>query len=157
MKKLLCLTFLLSIPAAGYGQDVNSFVELLRSDIRTQKVAIIAEAMQFEEPEAAAFWPVHREYENALGEILDGRLELIKEYAANYQSMTDEKAAELAMASLELEEARTDLKEVYFGRFSEALSPIRAARFLQIDNQLNMVIDLQIASQLPLISKPTEE
>lgn len=157
MKKLLSLGFLLLVPALGYGQDVNSFVELLRSDIRTQKVAIIAEAMQFEEPEAAAFWPVHREYENALSEILDGRLELIKEYAANYQSMTDEKAAELATASLELEAARTDLKEEYFGRFSEALSPIRAARFLQIDNQLNMVIDLQIASQLPLISKPTEE
>ena len=55
---------------------------------------------------------------------------------------------------LALEENRTDLKKKYFERFREALSPIQAARFLQTENQINLLIDLQIASQIPLIYEP---
>ena len=47
------------------ARDVNlrAYVELLRSDVRGQKVAILTEMMDFTEQEDAKFWPIYREYE----------------------------------------------------------------------------------------------
>jgi hypothetical protein len=46
---------------------------------------------------------------------------------------------------------RTELKKAYFARFQEAVPATKAARFFQIENQLNMVLELRIAASLPLI------
>ena len=51
----------------------------------------------------------------------------------------------------EYEEKLLALKKTYFQKFSKALTPKLAARFFQIENQLLDVIDLQIASSLPVI------
>src|SRR3954465_15816290 len=72
--------------------NLRAYVELLRSDIRSQRVAIITELMDFTEADDAKFWPVYREYETELTKINDDRLTLIKEYAANYQTLSDEAA-----------------------------------------------------------------
>ena len=68
---------------------MHQLLELVRSDFRTQKVAIVTAAMRRTEPQAAAFWPVYRQYEAELTAIWDQRLALIKDYAATYQAMTD--------------------------------------------------------------------
>jgi hypothetical protein len=43
------------------------------------------------------------------------------------------------------------LKKTYFEKFSKALMPKLAARFFQIENQLLDIVDLQVASSLPVI------
>ena len=68
--------------------------------------------------------------------------------------MTDEKAGELARKALDLEVQRTALKKKYFERVEKAMSSVIAARFLQAENQINMLLDLELASELPLIQKP---
>ena len=91
--------------AAADTREVNlrAYVELLRSDLRAQKVAIITEVMQFTEAEDAKFWPVYREYETELAKINDDRIALIKEYAASYETLTDATADRLARGALDLE------------------------------------------------------
>ena len=78
-------------PADADARDVNvrAYVELLRSDVRSQKVAILTEMMDFNEQEDAAFWPIYREYDVELSKINDDRVMLIQEYAKNYEQMTD--------------------------------------------------------------------
>src|SRR4029077_17158939 len=49
----------------------NSEFELLRSDIRTKKMTMIAERMEFSGKEADAFWPIYRQYEVELAAIND--------------------------------------------------------------------------------------
>ena len=134
-------------------RDVNlrAYVELLRSDVRSQKVAILTEMMDFTEKEDTAFWPIYREYDTELSKINDDRLKLIAEYAKNYETMNDAIAEKIARSALELEFRRHELKLKYFDRFKNALSGKQAARFLQIENQLLMLIDLQIASALPVV------
>ena len=131
--------------------NLSAYVELLRSDVRAQKVAIITELMGFTEAEDKAFWPIYREYDSELSTINDARVEGIREYAANYEKVTDALADSLATKALELEARRHELKKKYYERFKMALSPKVAARFLQIENQLLMLIDLQIASSLPIV------
>ncbi len=150
-KLLLIIIVLLLANTVSYGEGVDAYIELLKSDMRTQKVAVITEALQLTGKESSAFWPVHREYELELSEIIDDRIELIKDYAQNYDNLTDEKARELAKKVFAMEKRRTKLKKKYFKKFERALSATIAAKFIQVENQINLLVDLQIASQLPLI------
>jgi DNA anti-recombination protein RmuC len=140
-------------PAATDSQETNirAYVELLRVDVKTKKAAIFTEIMQFNDQQAAKFWPIYNEYDVELQKLNDQKLAGIQEYAKNYGTMTDEKADELAMLALELEDKRNGLKKTYYEKVREQLGGIIAARFLQIENQLLMVIDLQIASSLPIV------
>jgi hypothetical protein len=130
---------------------LRAFVELARSDIKTQKALIIAENLPMTEDEASEFWPLHREYEGELSKLNDQKLALIVRYAKNYQTMTDQEAGELANASFDLEAKKTDLKRKYFKKFTKVVHATKAARFFQLESQLNMALDLQVAAALPLI------
>jgi hypothetical protein len=131
--------------------NLHAYTELLRSDLRAQKAAIITEVMQFSEDEDAKFWPVYREYEAELAKLNDERLRLIKDYAANYAAITDPIADRLASGALDLEGRRHALKMKYYDRFKAVLPPKTAARFLQVENQILLILDLQIAASLPIV------
>jgi hypothetical protein len=135
-------------PDAG---NLRAFIELARSDIKTQKAIIIAENLPMTEEEAAEFWPVHHDYEAELTKLNDQKLALIVRCADSYKTMTDKEATELAKASFGLEEKKTDLKRKYFKKFSKVMPATKAVRFFQLENQLNMVLDLRVAASLPLI------
>ena len=129
---------------------VAAYAELLRSDVRTQKVAIITEVMGFTEAEDAAFWPIYREYDAEMAKLGDERVALIAEYADNYSKMTDAVADKLATKAIELEDKRQAVKAKCYERVKTALSPRTAMRFLQVEHQLLLLIDLQIAASLPI-------
>jgi hypothetical protein len=131
--------------------NIRAYVELLRADVKTKKTAIYTEIMQFNDEQAAKFWTIYNEYDLELNKLNDQKLEGIKEYARTYTSMTDEKANELATLALQLENKRIALKTKYYEKIREQLGGIVAARFLQVENQILMVIDLQIASSLPIV------
>jgi hypothetical protein len=151
----------LAVPAAAQGTrpsasddtretNIHAYVELLRSDLRTQVVSIITDVMQFTEAEDAKFWPVYREFEKELSGVNDERIALIKEYADAYGNITDAIADRLAKGALDLEAKRHAVKVKYYERFKTALSPKTAARFLQVENQILLLLDLQIAASLPI-------
>jgi hypothetical protein len=131
--------------------NLTAYAELLRSDVRAQKVAIITEVMHFTEAEDAAFWPIYREYDLEMAKLGDERVALIAEYASNYSNLTDAVAEKLASKALDLEARRQALKSKYFDRFKTALSPRTALRFLQVEHQLLLLIDLQISAALPIV------
>lgn len=135
--------------------NLSAYAELLRSDIRAQKVAIITEVMGFTEGEDTAFWPIYREYDLEMAKLGDERVALIADYAKNYGALTNDVADRLATKALELEARRQELKGQVYQKVKKALSPLTAARFLQVENQLLLLVDLQIASSLPVA--PTAE
>jgi len=59
----------------------------------------------------------------------------------------------MAVAALGLEAKRHALKVSYYDKFKAAVSPKTAARFLQVENQILLILDLQIAASLPLASR----
>jgi hypothetical protein len=131
--------------------NLSAYAELLRSDVRAQKVAIITEVMGFSEAEDAAFWPIYREYDLEMSKLGDERVALISEYASNYSKLTDAIAEKLASRALDLEARRQAVKAKCYERVKAVLSPRTALRFLQVEHQLLLVIDLQISASLPLV------
>src|SRR5262245_35276991 len=123
---------LLAAPAAAQDSSQSPLLEMARSDLKAQKTAIVTAAMQLNEQQSAAFWPVYREYDAELTKIWDRRIELLRSYGASYQAMTDAKAKELAQGFLRVDDQTVDLREKYFNKMSRAVGPILAARFLQV-------------------------
>ena len=131
--------------------NLSAYAELLRSDVRAQKVAILTEVMGFTEAEDAAFWPIYREYDAEMAKLGDERVALIAEYAAAYSKVTDEIANKLATRAIDLEGRRQAAKAKCYERVKTALSPRVALRFLHVEHQLQLLIDLQISSSLPIV------
>jgi hypothetical protein len=109
--------------------------------------------MRFTEEEDAKFWPVYREYETALAKINDDRIALIKQYADSYTSLTDATADEIATRALGLDARRHALIVEYYDRFKKVVAPKTAARYLQVERQIQLLLDLQISANLPAASK----
>ena len=131
--------------------NLTAYAELLRSDVRAQKVAILTELMGFTDAEDAAFWPIYREYDGEMAKLGDERVAMIAEYAANYSTLSDAIAEKLAATALDLESRRQATKAKYFERIKKALSPRTALRFLQVEQQLLLLVDLQISASLPIV------
>jgi hypothetical protein len=131
--------------------NLRAFVELARSDLRTEKTLIIAQNIQFTDDEAVEFWALHSDYNNELNKLLDERLQLLNQFAGTYKDMTDKQAADLAGKVFNWEEKRTKLKRTWFKKFSKVVPAKKAAQFFQIENQLNAALDLRLAASLPLI------
>ncbi|HZI78275.1 MAG TPA: hypothetical protein VFD69_02115 [Vicinamibacterales bacterium] len=132
-------------------RNLSAYVELLRSDLRAQKVAVLTELMQLTEAEDKAFWPIYREYELEQSRLNDERLAGIETYAKVYHQITSATANELAVKSLDLEARRTAVKKTYYTKLAAAVSPMTAAKALQIENQIQLIIDLQVAASLPVL------
>jgi hypothetical protein len=130
--------------------NLSAYAELLRSDVRAQKVAILTEVMGFTEAEDAAFWPIYREYDLEMSKLGDERTAVIAEYARSYSTLTDATAEKLAARALDLEARRQAAKARCYERVKTAVAPRTALRFLQVEQQLQLLIDLQIASLLPV-------
>jgi hypothetical protein len=140
-------------PSVLSDEDLNlrAYMELLRTDVRKQKINLMGQVMQFDTEEAAKFWPIYNEYDAELTRIGDNKLAMIKKYSDNYENMTDAVADELIRSAIQIDQQRHDLKVKYYERMKGAIGGISAARFIQVENQLLMLIDLQVASSLPVI------
>ena len=153
MKKFIIAIFII---ASSFTFAQQSYFELLRQDLGTKKVALITEVMQFTDDEADVFWPLYREFDFEKSKLGDETLKLIKDYAAHYVDITDEKAVELMNTNFDLQKKELSLKRDYLKKFGKVIAPARAVKFMQVMNQIELIIDIQIASQLPLIGETIE-
>ena len=136
-------------PVTDQEKNIQAYVGLLRSDVLKAKSQVISEVMQFDSGQAAKFWPIYKDFETESIKIGDAIQALVKDYVTNYDQMTPEIADRLATKLLEVEQQRHDLKKKYYARLKGALDAVTATRFLQVENQLEKVLDLQLAAQLP--------
>ena len=134
-------------------KNIQAYVELMRADVRDQKAEIMGSVMQLDIDDSAKFWPIYSEYDSELTKLNDLRVHNITEYAENYSQMTNEKADELVQSSLDYQKQRGQLLAKYYERMKQALGAITAARFLMVEHQLLLIIDLQIASALPIVGE----
>jgi len=144
--------------AASAAQDTNdlnlqAYIDLLRKDVRQQKAEIMGSVMVLSTDDAAKFWPIYSQYDAELTKLNNKRVENIKEYARTYDQMTEAKADELVQNALAYQKERDDLLAKTYDQVKQALGAITAARFVQVEHQLLLLIDLRIISSLPVVSK----
>jgi len=143
-----------STPQATASQSQGSVdpdIDLLRKDIRSQKKQVIAANMQLSDKEAEKFWPVYDQYTAELVKINDKKYAAIDQFISNYGSLTDDQAQSLIQQVLEVDQSVSQLRQKYIPIFNKVLTGKKTALFFQLDRRLVMLIDLKLASALPLV------
>jgi hypothetical protein len=138
-------------PAASSQSSTDQDVDLLRKDIRSEKKQIIAANLTLSDVEATKFWPVYDQYTAELVKINDAKYAAIKDYATNYDTLTDAKALELLQQIVGVDQSVAQLRQKYVPIFAKVVSGKKTALFFQLDRRLVMLIDLQLASAIPMV------
>lgn len=126
-----------------------------RAKYREKKVALIEKALNLSPSEHDAFWKEYYAYEAELKKVYDDRYSVIRDYAANYENMNNDIADNLALRSLKIRDDRNELWRKYYNRIKKVTSPIIAGQFLQIENELNLLTDLKISTETPILPRET--
>jgi recombinational DNA repair ATPase RecF len=128
-------------------------IQLLRQDVRSKKKQLIAANLTLTDAEATQFWPLYDQYSAEMTKIGDQRYALIKEYAQNFGSLTDDQALSLINRSLALDAAVEQLRMKYVPIINKVLAGKKTTTFFQMDRRISALIDLQLASQIPLVQE----
>lgn len=127
-------------------------VEMLRADLRAQRKQIVAQNMTLTADEATKFWPIFDQYRQEAIKPNDERWAVIKEYAANYSTMTDEQAQEYISRSTAVDQQLLSLRMKYVPVFEKVLSPKKTALWYQIDRRVDLLINLQLSAVIPMVN-----
>jgi len=141
--------------AQAQPDSARAYFEVLRSDFNGAKIRTLNQVMKLTPAEAEKFWPVYREYERQMAGVGDRKLAMIREFLAHNKdgTLNDANSKDLAERWLQNSRDRLDLWKKYHERISEALSPIRAGQFLQVENQMALFVDINIASEMPVVGR----
>lgn len=150
MMKRIILTLLLSCFVLSiYAQ--NSYLEIVRSTIKTEKKALIAEVMQLSDAESIPFWEVYNEYDGKLYKLNTDYFSVVMDFADNFENMSAEKATEVLNKATKHTIDVAKLEKTYTKKVSKVISPQKTLRFFQAMNKIQVMIDAQLAAEIPLL------
>jgi hypothetical protein len=126
-------------------------IEMLRADLRAQRKQIMAQNMTLTADEATKFWPIYEQYRLAAIKANDERWAVIKDYAANYNTMTDAQAQDYLKRANAVDEQLLALRMRYVPEFEKVISAKKTALCYQIDRRIDLLINLQLSSVIPMV------
>ena len=164
MRTFVTLAFVVLLAASGqiFGQDakaqaqLETYTNLLRKDIRSGKKQLIAANLNLTDAEAQKFWPVYDQYAREVEVIYNDRLQIIKDYGASLSTLTNPQAAALTKRLLDSDNALTSLRKKYEPAVAKAVNGKAQALFFQLDRRIGLLIDLQLALEIPLVEAPLQ-
>jgi hypothetical protein len=131
--------------------DIDKALDELRKEGRAGKADILGKTMALDSTQAAAFWPVYKQYEAELQTLGDERVAIIQDLAEHFDSIDDAKAKALTDRQLALEEKKLALMKKYRDEMSKVLPAKAVARWLQVESRLTKLVELTVASEIPLV------
>ena len=146
---ILILGCFLSAPLFAQG---DADFSKIREAMQKEKDTIITRDMNLTESEGKSFWPLYKEYQEALNKIQDRSFKLIAGYAQERERETfsDEKAKALIEEYLDIEREKLWLKKAYSEKFGKILPPKKVMRYFQLENKVAAMTDCQITQEVPL-------
>jgi hypothetical protein len=143
---VLAMLAMVAVPALAQNDDM----EILREKVRADKKLLVAQSMQLTEEEGKVFWPIYDAYQAEKSKLADRRIKVIEDYAANFQTLSDDVAKDLVDRSIGIQKDAVKLMESYLPKFSKAVGDKKAARFYQIENKIDAIVNFELAANIPL-------
>jgi hypothetical protein len=134
---------------AASSMDQN--IQMLRQDIRSKKKQTVAANLKLTDAEAIKFWPIYDQYTDELASINNEKYAVIKQYADEWGNMSNDQALSLTHRALAVEQKVAGLRLKYVPIFNQVVPGTTVATFFQIERRLQAIIDLQLASQIPVV------
>lgn len=136
-------------PTSDKELNLQAYEKLLRMDVTAKREMLVKEIMHLSDSDSKIFWPIYKDYEAERAKLDSAEAQLTSDYAKAYQNNSDDAADQVMSKSLDLETRRAELKKKYYNTMKKALSAQIAAKFFEVDSQMQHIYDLQVASKLP--------
>jgi hypothetical protein len=155
-KSLFALAAVAALALIGPAQSaqaqtsLNDDTQLLISQIQTDKRAVMLAGLDLTDDQVRGFTPIYDKYQTERKALYERGVDLLNKYAANYGSMTDDAAKGIMKDWFKLEDDKLSLLKDYAKKFGKVLPQTKVARFVQIENKLNTLMDMQAARIVPL-------
>ncbi len=149
MKKIVLTLTITLFTFSLFAQ--NSYLEIVRSTIKTEKKSLIAEVMQLTDEENLDFWEVYNEYDEKLYKLNTDYFNIVMEFADNFENMSDDKATDLILRANKYNTDVARLEKTYLKKMMKVISPKKTLRFFQASNKIQVMIDAQLAAEIPLL------
>ena len=131
--------------------SAQDLLEMIKKDINAERRAIIAEAIKIPIGQETEFWNLYNQMEKELESLTDKRANNIKKFADNAADLSDDVANDLVMTFIDIRVNRTKIYKSYYKKITKVMSKVESARFIQVMDQIQLLIDVQIAAEVPLI------
>jgi hypothetical protein len=139
---------------AAYAQtqspNTNDDTQMLLSQIAADKAAVVLRSLELTDQEARGFTPIYDEYQKERKAIGERQVATLNKFASNYASMTEDAAGDILKEWFKIQEDKNDLVRKYAKRFDRVLPRTKVLRFVQVENKLENLIDMQAARVIPL-------
>ena len=143
---------ILILASAGALQArTGSTIEVTRAEIQRDREKIVAANLPLAEAQAAAFWPLYRTYRAEMEKIGNRVVNMISDYAKNYDLLTDETAERLVAEFLAIQKDTAKVKDKFQPKFAQVLTPKNVMRFYQIENKLDTIVMMSLVTEIPLL------
>lgn len=139
--------------AQNQAASIDSALAVARADMQADRTTVISKAMDFNEHDGAAFWPVYRQYEHERSLLDDGRVLVIKQYSEKYPNLTDAEAKAMAERMFEYDARLAALKKTYYKKFNKVLPALTVTKFFQLDRRVDLLVDMNVESSLPPLTQ----
>ena len=129
-------------PAKELGPDDTRRVLL--------KLAIVFRTLDLNHTQVAAFTPIYDAYQAEMKTLMERGGAVLDKFAANFGSMTDDAAKEILKAALKIRDDRNATMRKYAKKLERELPAVKVLQWVQIENKLNTLLDVQAASVIPI-------
>lgn len=153
MKKYILLVAVSLIASFTYAQSDKEEIDLMQAAFGMDKKAAVAEFVKPSDTQKEAFWKLYDEYETQRKELGKQRIELLKQYAGQYETMTSEQADAWTKKVIDLQKKTDNLIAKYYGKIKGATDGVVATQFYQIENYILTGIRAQILENVPFLEK----
>jgi signal transduction histidine kinase len=155
MKRTLVVVTLITallgtLPVAAQVSDTD-YLQQLRADIQADRQALVAASLGLTEEEGEAFWPVYRQYRGDMAKVGDRMQKLIQDYAEIWDTATEGQAKAMVNEMLDIRRDELKVRKSHLSKFRKVLPEVKVARFLQIENKIDAIVNLGLADSIPLI------
>lgn len=150
MKKVTFLLFALCAFGLANAQSAKEETELMQAAFGMEKKAMVSEFITVDAAQKDAFWALYDEYETARKEYGKKRIDLLEQYAENWDKITNESADKWTAEVIALGTATDKLIVSYYKKIKKVTNPIVALQFYQIEGYILSGIRLSILEGLPL-------
>jgi hypothetical protein len=137
----------------AYSQSNKEEIDLVQAAFGMDKKAIVADFVQLSDTQKAPFWKLYDEYETKRKDLGKERIELLKQYAEQYMTMTGDQADTWTKKVMELQVKTDKLIATYYEKIKGVSDGVVATQFYQIENYILSKIRMSILQEVPFLKK----
>lgn len=152
MKKIL---FILSL-AFGLNATAQTTVDeinLIQDLYGKSKADVVKEYLALSDVQATAFQPIYDKYETERKALSQQKILILEDYGKNYATLSDAKATELTSKNLKYNQESEKLLAKTHSKLVKAIGGINAAKFVQLEQYLQVTIRAEIQEVIPFIDE----